>query len=154
MRLGWGADNPSFRQMFTARFIPDATHEQADYFNELQRKTTFRECAATFLFRLSVVTIYDKISSIFSRRCIRRSTLVIATCGRRPNGGFSPHRAPGAHAWPPASVPPLAAHFIASCPVRNHICLVILGEHGSRLWGCGILRRRGISLFLFFFFFF
>src|SRR6516225_5693064 len=23
MRIGWGADNPSFRQMFTARFIPD-----------------------------------------------------------------------------------------------------------------------------------
>ena len=33
MRLGWGADNPSFRQMFTARFIPGGTHEQAEYFN-------------------------------------------------------------------------------------------------------------------------
>ena len=38
MRIGWGADNPSFRQMFTLRFIPDGTHEQMDYFNELQLK--------------------------------------------------------------------------------------------------------------------
>jgi hypothetical protein len=45
MRLGWGADNPSFRHMFTARFIPGGTPEQADYFNELQRKTTSAECA-------------------------------------------------------------------------------------------------------------
>ena len=39
MRFGWGADNPSFRQMFTLCEIhPGATHEQADYFNELQQK--------------------------------------------------------------------------------------------------------------------
>ena len=48
MRLGWGADNPSFRQMFTARFIPGGTHEQADYFNELQLKTTSRGRGSIF----------------------------------------------------------------------------------------------------------
>ena len=48
IRIGWGADNPSFRHMFTARFIPGATHEQADYFDELQRKTTSPECAARY----------------------------------------------------------------------------------------------------------
>jgi pimeloyl-ACP methyl ester carboxylesterase len=48
MRLGWGADNPAFRQMFTGLFIPDGTHEQADYFNELQRRTTSPECAARY----------------------------------------------------------------------------------------------------------
>jgi pimeloyl-ACP methyl ester carboxylesterase len=46
MRLGWGADNPSFRKMFTGLFIPGGTHEQADIFTELQRKTTSPECAA------------------------------------------------------------------------------------------------------------
>ena len=40
MRLGWGADSPVFRQMFTGLFIPGGTHEQADFFNELQRRTT------------------------------------------------------------------------------------------------------------------
>ncbi|HEU0083036.1 MAG TPA: alpha/beta hydrolase, partial [Bradyrhizobium sp.] len=37
MRLGWGQENPAFRQMFTTQFIPDASKEQADWFNELQR---------------------------------------------------------------------------------------------------------------------
>ncbi|MBV8793953.1 MAG: alpha/beta fold hydrolase [Hyphomicrobiales bacterium] len=48
MRLGWGADDPSFRQMFTARFIPGGTHEQADLFNELQLKTSSPEGAARY----------------------------------------------------------------------------------------------------------
>jgi class 3 adenylate cyclase/pimeloyl-ACP methyl ester carboxylesterase len=37
MRLGWGQENPAFRQMFTSQFIPGASKEQADWFNELQR---------------------------------------------------------------------------------------------------------------------
>ena len=37
MRLGWGQENPAFRQMFTSQFVPDATKEQADWFNDLQR---------------------------------------------------------------------------------------------------------------------
>jgi class 3 adenylate cyclase/pimeloyl-ACP methyl ester carboxylesterase len=37
MRIGWGQENPAFRQMFTSQFIPGATKEQADWFNELQR---------------------------------------------------------------------------------------------------------------------
>ena len=48
MRLGWGADNPSFRQMFTGLFLPGATLEQAASFNELQRRTTSPECAARY----------------------------------------------------------------------------------------------------------
>jgi class 3 adenylate cyclase/pimeloyl-ACP methyl ester carboxylesterase len=37
MRIGWGQENPAFRQMFTSQFMPGATKEQADWFNELQR---------------------------------------------------------------------------------------------------------------------
>jgi class 3 adenylate cyclase/pimeloyl-ACP methyl ester carboxylesterase len=37
MRLGWGQENPAFRQMFTSQFIPGGTKDQADSFNELQR---------------------------------------------------------------------------------------------------------------------
>jgi len=48
MRIGWGADNPGFRQMFTSRFIPGGTQEQADYFNDLQLKTTSPDCAARY----------------------------------------------------------------------------------------------------------
>lgn len=40
MSDGWGRDNPAFRQVFTSLFLPDGTAEQAQWFNELQRRTT------------------------------------------------------------------------------------------------------------------
>jgi class 3 adenylate cyclase/pimeloyl-ACP methyl ester carboxylesterase len=48
IRLGWGQDHPTFRQIFTSTFIPDATKEQADFMNEWQRKTASPECAARY----------------------------------------------------------------------------------------------------------
>jgi hypothetical protein len=35
MRQGWGQENPAFRQLFTSLFMPDATAEQAQWFNDL-----------------------------------------------------------------------------------------------------------------------
>jgi pimeloyl-ACP methyl ester carboxylesterase len=64
MRIGWGADNPSFRQMFTAWFIPGGTHEQADYFNELQLKTTSPECAARYFDVVGGFDITDLVSEV------------------------------------------------------------------------------------------
>ena len=46
MRLGWGQENPAFRQLFTSQFVPDATKEQADWFNDLQRVSFAGECGA------------------------------------------------------------------------------------------------------------
>jgi len=34
---GWTQDNPAYRRMFTARFMPDATPEAAQWFDDLQR---------------------------------------------------------------------------------------------------------------------
>jgi pimeloyl-ACP methyl ester carboxylesterase len=45
MRQGWGQENPAFRQIFTSRFIPGATQEQMQWFNDLQRMTTSTENA-------------------------------------------------------------------------------------------------------------
>ena len=45
MRLGWGQENPAFRQLFTSQFIPGGTKAQADWFNELQRISTSPEDA-------------------------------------------------------------------------------------------------------------
>ncbi|HEX2885772.1 alpha/beta fold hydrolase [Vineibacter terrae] len=39
MELGWGQDNPAFRQVFTSLFIPDGSNEQIQWFNDLQRMT-------------------------------------------------------------------------------------------------------------------
>jgi len=48
MKLGWGADNQTFRQMFTSLLLPTATREHADAFNELQRKSASPECAVRY----------------------------------------------------------------------------------------------------------
>ena len=45
IQQGWGQNNPAFRQYFTTRFMPDATKEQMDWFNELQRVTISPENA-------------------------------------------------------------------------------------------------------------
>lgn len=49
VRFEWGADTPAIRQLFTSRFMPEATKEQADLFNEWQRMTTSPECAARYM---------------------------------------------------------------------------------------------------------
>jgi pimeloyl-ACP methyl ester carboxylesterase len=49
MRLGWGKENPAFRQLFTSQFIPGGTKAQEDWFNELQRITVSPETAARIL---------------------------------------------------------------------------------------------------------
>jgi len=45
VRLGWGQENPAFRQLFTSQFLPEATKEQVDWFNELQRLSATPEDA-------------------------------------------------------------------------------------------------------------
>lgn len=45
IREGWGQDDPVFRQMFTSMFIPEATPEQKDWYNALQRDTVSPEVA-------------------------------------------------------------------------------------------------------------
>lgn len=39
---------PAFRQLSTSVIAPEATKEQADLFNELQRRSTSPECAARY----------------------------------------------------------------------------------------------------------
>jgi DNA-binding CsgD family transcriptional regulator len=44
--IGWGRENPSYRQVFTSLLIPDSTPEQARSFDELERMCTSAKCAA------------------------------------------------------------------------------------------------------------
>ena len=44
--LGWGRENPAYRQVFTSLLIPDSSAEQAASYNELERMCTSAECAA------------------------------------------------------------------------------------------------------------
>ena len=49
LRAGWDAGNPTFRQLFTSRFIPDGDAEQLGWFNELCLKTTRGDIGATLM---------------------------------------------------------------------------------------------------------
>jgi pimeloyl-ACP methyl ester carboxylesterase len=57
MRVGWGQENPAFRQLFTSQFMPGATKEQADWFNELQRITVSPETAVRIIEATSEVDV-------------------------------------------------------------------------------------------------
>jgi pimeloyl-ACP methyl ester carboxylesterase/DNA-binding SARP family transcriptional activator len=49
IRLGWGINEPVFRQVFTSQFMPEGSRELWDDFNELQRLTTSAENASRVL---------------------------------------------------------------------------------------------------------
>src|SRR5215203_1232270 len=70
-RLGWGKDNPVFRQVFTSRFIPGGTDEQIGWFNDLCRKTTSPEIAARLLESRAVIDVVDLLGRV------RTPTLVL-----------------------------------------------------------------------------
>jgi pimeloyl-ACP methyl ester carboxylesterase/DNA-binding winged helix-turn-helix (wHTH) protein len=64
IREGWGQENPAYRQLFTSRFIPDATPEQARWFNELQRTTTTPQNAARIRRALDDIDVTSLLSKI------------------------------------------------------------------------------------------
>jgi pimeloyl-ACP methyl ester carboxylesterase/DNA-binding CsgD family transcriptional regulator len=70
-RLGWGTDNPAFRQVFTSRFIPGGTDEQIGWFNDLCRKTTSPEIAGRLLEARAQLNVDHLLSQV------RTPTLVL-----------------------------------------------------------------------------
>src|SRR6202790_3439751 len=64
MKLGWGADEPTFRQLFTSSMIPDSTKEQMDAFNEFQRLTASPECAVRYLETVSDFDVRHLLGSV------------------------------------------------------------------------------------------
>ena len=57
--LGWGKENPAFRQFFTTQFIPDGTPEQHLWFNELERISTSPQNAAHFFRIFNDIDVTD-----------------------------------------------------------------------------------------------
>ena len=64
VRVGWGQDNPAFRQVFTSRFVPGANDEQLDWFNDLCSITTTPEIAARLLEARASVDISDMLGKV------------------------------------------------------------------------------------------
>ena len=49
VELGWGKDNPAFRQVFAMQFLPEGTPDQHRWFNDLQRLSSSPSIAARLL---------------------------------------------------------------------------------------------------------
>ena len=107
LRLGWGLNNPAFCRTFTCRFIPEATPEHEQWFDELQRVSTSPENAARLMERDDDIDVRPLLSQV------KTPTLVIH-CDRD-------------HAVPPELGRLLAAEIpgarYVSLPSANHLML-------------------------------
>ena len=64
IEVGWGRDNPAFRQVFTSLFIPEGTPEQLSWFNELERLTTSPEHAARTIAAFGQIDVSEMAARI------------------------------------------------------------------------------------------
>ncbi len=63
-RVGWGRDDPAFRQVFAAQFLPDGTRADWAAFDQLQRRTTSPENAVRFLEEFARIDVRDEASQV------------------------------------------------------------------------------------------
>jgi class 3 adenylate cyclase/pimeloyl-ACP methyl ester carboxylesterase len=107
MRLGWGQEDPAFRQLFTSQFIPGGTKQQADWFNELQRISTSPADAVRNFKANGDIDVTDLLAKVTVPTLVmhaRDDARVPFDAGRRLAAGI-----PG-------------ARFV-SLPSRNHLIL-------------------------------
>ena len=62
--IGWGSDNPMFRQLFTARFVPQGNQVQLDWFNALCRRTTSAQNARALLQARGNVDVRELLAQV------------------------------------------------------------------------------------------
>ena len=107
MKLGWGSDDPTYRQIFTSMFVPDATREQIDAFNELERLSASPECAVRYMDTVADIDVRELLPRV------KAPTLVMhVRDDRRVPIGLGREMAAG--------IP--GARFVA-LPGKNHILL-------------------------------
>ncbi len=63
-RVGWGRDEPAFRQVFAAQFLPDGTRADWAAFDQLQRRTTSPENAVRFLEEFARIDVRDQAGQV------------------------------------------------------------------------------------------
>lgn len=91
MSDGWGRENPAFRQVFTSMFLPEGSPEQAEWFNDLQRKSTSSRIAVRLLEEFRCIDVRDLLEEI---RCpvlvlhASRDEVIPFNAGRTLAAGF------------------------------------------------------------------
>lgn len=84
--LGWDAENPVFRELFTKRFVPEGSEEQIAWFNELCRKTVSSQMAARLLSARADVDVLDLLPQVKTPALVlhpRREEVVPFALGRQ-----------------------------------------------------------------------
>lgn len=64
VELGWGRDNPAFRQVYTTMFIPESTPEQFRWFTDLQRMSTSAENAVGLIRGFDFMDVSDCLPKV------------------------------------------------------------------------------------------
>ena len=76
-KTGWGQDNPAYRHIFSATFMPGATPDQLEWFDDFQRQTTSAENAVRFLSAFGDIDVRHRLGDI------KVPTLVLHSRGDR-----------------------------------------------------------------------
>ena len=63
-RVGWGRNNPAFRQLFTSYFFPDAAPAEVEWFNELQRMSASPENAVRLQQAFGQIDVRDYLGQV------------------------------------------------------------------------------------------
>lgn len=106
IRAGWARPDPLFRRVFTNAFIPDATEEQMEWMDELQRTSTNTENAVCSRIARHQVDVTDLLPGITA------PTLVLHASGDRVAPEWGPRLA--------AAIPDARLVMLES---RNHVLL-------------------------------
>jgi pimeloyl-ACP methyl ester carboxylesterase/DNA-binding CsgD family transcriptional regulator len=64
VELGWGRENPAFRQVYTTLFIPESTPEQYRWFTDLQRMSTTADNAVGLIRGFDAMDVSDLLPKI------------------------------------------------------------------------------------------
>ena len=73
VELGWGRDNPAFRQVFTALLIPDSKPSQYSWFIDMQRMTISPENVVRLMRALDHIDISDLLADVRSPTLVLHS---------------------------------------------------------------------------------
>jgi class 3 adenylate cyclase/pimeloyl-ACP methyl ester carboxylesterase len=84
--IGWGRDNPAYRQIFTSMIMPEATTEHMRSFNDLQRIATSPELAAKFWIEFGNIDVLDLLPRVTVPTLVlhsRHDAMVTFNAGRQ-----------------------------------------------------------------------
>jgi pimeloyl-ACP methyl ester carboxylesterase/AraC-like DNA-binding protein len=71
---GWGTDNPTYRQLFTNLYIPGASTEQQQWFNEVQRATASPENAVRLMRSFAEIDVRELLPKVTTPTIVFHAT--------------------------------------------------------------------------------